>query len=206
MLNDIQNILTTLSPGLLFTHTRINDNTKRVLESSSFLYALIDLLEEKKLISTKELEDKKKQIAQRLIQKFVESGIGLMYQDPECDKYTFKHCKENYCKDRLSICKAVCCKIPFALSRQDVEERIICWEFSRPYVIAHNSDDYCIHLNRKTLKCSEYGHRPVPCRGFDCKNNVQWQVWLDYERKIVNTELNTKIKETNKKFYTLPGF
>jgi hypothetical protein len=63
------------------------------------------------------------------VQKFVESGMGLMYQDPEYDKYTFEHEADSDCLKRLDICKAICCKFPFALSRQDVEEGIVRWEF-----------------------------------------------------------------------------
>jgi hypothetical protein len=33
-----------VSKGLLYTHTRLNDNIKKIIESSSFLYALIELL------------------------------------------------------------------------------------------------------------------------------------------------------------------
>lgn len=201
-----KNILTTLIPGLLYTHTRINDNTKKVLESSSFLYALVDLLDKKGIITIKELDEKKKEVAERLVQKFVESGIGLMYQDPECDKYAFEHGKDGDCESRLHLCNALCCKIPFALSRQDVEERIIRWEFGRPYVIAHDPDGYCVHLDKKSLRCTEYEHRPVPCRGFDCRDNEKWQIWLDYDKKIINTDLNKRIEETNSKFYSLPGF
>lgn len=52
-----------LSSGLLYTHTRINDNTKKTLESSSFLYALIELLNEKGLLSIEELDERKRQVA-----------------------------------------------------------------------------------------------------------------------------------------------
>ena len=74
-----------LISGLLYTHTRINANTSKNLESTSFLYALIELLNEKGLITIEELDERKKTIAQRLVAKFTESGLGLMYQDPEYD-------------------------------------------------------------------------------------------------------------------------
>jgi hypothetical protein len=45
-----------------------------------------------------------------------------MYQDPEYDKYTFDKEAHVDCENRLDICKAICCKLPFALSKQDVEE------------------------------------------------------------------------------------
>jgi hypothetical protein len=71
--------------GLLYTHTCINVNTAKTLEASLFLYALIELLNEKGLLSIEELDERKKQAAERLVKKFVESSIGLMYQDPEED-------------------------------------------------------------------------------------------------------------------------
>ncbi len=140
------------SSGLLYTHTRINDNTKKILESTSFLYSLIELLNEKGLLSIEELDERKKKVAERLVQRFAESGMGLMYQDPEYDKYKFEHAACVDCQSRLEVCKATCCKLPFALSRQDVEERIVRWEFGRPYLIAHDTDGYCVQLNKKTFK------------------------------------------------------
>lgn len=193
---------TELSRALLYAHNRINANTTKTLESTSFLYALIELLNEKGLLTIEELDDRKKQVAERLVRRFTESGMGFMYQDPEYDKYTFEHKADMDCQDRLPICKAVCCRLPFALSRQDVEEGIIRWEFGRPYLIAHGEDGYCVHLDRETYRCSVYQHRTVPCRGFDCRDNERWQVWLDYEKKVINPELMEKEKD---KIYSISG-
>ncbi|MGA1870573.1 MAG: YkgJ family cysteine cluster protein [bacterium] len=190
-----------LSSGLLYTHMRINANTSKSLETASFLYALIELLKEKGLISIDELDKQKKQVADRLIEKFVASGIGLMYQNFEYDKYTFEHAARADCEKCLHICQAICCKLPFALSKQDVEERIICWEYGRPYLIAHDADGYCVHLDRKTFRCKAYHHRPVPCRGFDCLNDDKWKIWQNYEKKIMNPELIEKVNQNNQKFY-----
>jgi len=121
----------------------------------------------------------------------------LMYQDPEHEKYSFKHEARVDCHRRLHICKAICCKFPFALSRQDVEEGIIRWDFGRPYLIAHDADGYCVHLDRKTYQCTVHESRPVPCRGFDCKDNEKWKVWVDYEKKIINQELIEQISQSN---------
>lgn len=192
-----------LSSGLLYTHTRINANTTKTLEAASFLYALIELLNEKGLLSIEELDERKKLVAERLVRKFVESGIGLMYQDPECDKYTFEHEADVDCQSRLHICKAVCCKFPFALSRQDVEEGMIRWEFSRPYLIAHDEDGYCKHLDRKTYLCTIRENRSAACRGFDCRDNERWKVWLDYDKRIINNELMERIDKDNHRIYSL---
>lgn len=203
--NGTQELMKEIAEGLLYNHTRINANTVKTFESSSFLYALIEILDKKGLISIEELDERKKKVAQRLVRSFVESGIGLLYQDPEEDKYTFEHEANVDCLSKLHICKSICCKFPFALSRQDVEEGIIRWEFGRPYLIAHNADGYCSHLDRKTYKCKERENRPVPCRGFDCKDNKKWQVWLDYDKKILNPELKERIDHGNDKIYSCPA-
>lgn len=166
--NDYNGLLQEFAKGLRYSHVRINSNTSKALESASFLYALIELLNEKGILTIEELDERKKQVAERLVKKFMESGIGLMYQDPEYNKYTFKHETEVDCLSRLPICKAICCKFPFALSKQDVEEGIIRWDFGIPYLIAHDEDGYCVHLDRKTYQCTVREYRPIPCRGFDC--------------------------------------
>lgn len=191
-----------LSSGLLYTHSRINANTNKNLEAASFLYALIELLNEKGLLTIEELDERKRQVAQRLVKRFIDSGLGLMYQDPEYDKYTFDQEAYVDCESRLAVCKAVCCKLPFALSRQDVEEGIIRWEFGRPYLIAHGDDGYCVHMDRNTYRCTVREHRTVPCRGFDCKDNEKWHIWVDYERKILNPELEERIDSDNGKIYS----
>jgi len=59
---EILKINKNLSSGILYTHTRINDNTKKSLESTSFLYALIELLNEKGMLSIEELDERKKEV------------------------------------------------------------------------------------------------------------------------------------------------
>lgn len=184
--------------GLLYNHTRLNSITAKNIEVSSFLYGLIELLNEKGLLTIEELDERKKQVAERLVRKFVESGMGLMYQDPEEDKYTFEKESHVDCEKRLDICKAICCKLPFALSRQDVKEGIVSWEFARPYLIAHGEDGYCIHLDRNTFQCSVREHRPLPCRGFGCQDNERWHVWADYEKMILNPDFIEKVENSAK--------
>jgi Fe-S-cluster containining protein len=192
------NLRSKMAEGLLYIHTRINANTAKSLETSSFLYGLIELLNEKGLLTIEELDERKKQVAQRLVRNFVESGIGLMYQDPEEDKYKFEHQAEVDCATRLDVCRAICCKLPFALSRQDVKEGVVCWEFKRPYLIAHDKDGYCVHLDRNTYHCPVREHRPLPCRGFDCQDNERWHVWADYEGKVLDPGFIEQIRNSGK--------
>lgn len=193
-----------ITAGFIYTHLRLNDNTKKTLESSSFLYALIELLDKKGIISIKDLETQKKAVAERLVEKFTRSGLGLMYQNQDIDKYDFDQEAEIDCQAHLSTCKAACCKMPFALSKQDIDEGVIKWEFGRPYMIAHGKDGYCIHLDRETYQCTVHDKRPIPCRGFDCRNNENWPVWSNFEKKEMNVKLTEKIKRSNEAYYTIP--
>jgi Fe-S-cluster containining protein len=201
-LEDSTQLYNRLAQGLIYSHTRINDNTKRSLEASSFAYALIEILAEKGIITIEELDERKKGVAERLIERFTGSGLGLLFQNQEFDKYSFEQEADVDCQSCLDTCKAVCCKFPFALSRQDVDEGIIRWEFKKPYLIAHDSDGYCVHLDRETYHCSVHDHRPVPCRGFDCKNNDRWNVWHDDNQSHINPKLHDQISQANKAAYS----
>ena len=64
--------------GFLYSHTRANDNTGKTLEAASFSYALIELLQEKGVITIEELDERKKQVGKRLVQKFAEEGMGMV--------------------------------------------------------------------------------------------------------------------------------
>jgi Fe-S-cluster containining protein len=189
--------------GLLYAHSRITDNTRKIVESSSFLYTLIELLDEKGFLSITEIDAKRKKVAERLVRKFEQSRIGLLYQDPEEDKYAFDGNPEIDCQSCLQSCKAICCKIPFALSRQDVQEGLVRWEFGRPYLIAHDKDGYCVHLNRENYQCAAYEHRPLPCRGFNCRDNEKWPVWQNFDAQVINSEFERQVRESNEKMYHL---
>jgi len=60
------------------------------LETASFLYALIELLNDKGLISVEELNERQRVVGQRLAKEFREKNMDAMLQDSEYDKYSFK--------------------------------------------------------------------------------------------------------------------
>jgi Fe-S-cluster containining protein len=181
-----------IAGGLRYAHTRANANTRKLLEIASFAYAAIDLLAEKGLLQIEELDERKKTIGGRLVEKFIDQGMGITHQEKEQDKYTFEAVQID-CESRLHLCKAACCKLGFALSKQDVEEGIVKWNFARPYFIAQAADGYCIHMDRTKLNCTIHAHRPVPCRGYDCRKDTR--IWADFEERIVSPEL-PKLLET----------
>jgi len=176
-----------LSDALLFAHTRLNSNTARTLETSSFLYALIELLSEKGLLTIDELDARKDAVADRLKEQYRSRGMGVVTQDPESDKYSFQTTVELDCPSKIPFCRASCCRLPFALSRQDISERVVQWDFSRPYMIAQGDSNYCTHIDRGSSCCTIREQRPLPCRAYDCRNDKR--IWIDFENNIVNPEI-----------------
>ena len=176
-----------VAEGLLYMHTRVADNTRKTVESASFIYALVELLSERGLISIEELDEHKRVIAERLAKQNREKGMGVLLGEPEQDKYTYQPVVKIDCENRVHLCRAACCKLSFALSKQDVREGILHWDLGQPYVIAQRSDGYCSHFEERSCRCSVWEHRPVPCRAFDCRKDKR--IWLDFENKIINPEI-----------------
>ena len=176
-----------VSEGLLYTHNRLSANTRKTLEAASFLYALVELLEEKGLITIEELDARKQVVAERLAQQYREQQIGAVFQDPEYDKYAFASEVVIDCENRVHLCKAACCRLPFALSSQDVREGVVHWDLGQPYLIEHGADGYCSHLDRAERGCAIHANRPVPCRGFDCSTDKR--IWLDFGGRLPNPDV-----------------
>lgn len=57
----------------------------------------------------------------------------------------------------------------------------------RPYLIAQGKDGYCTHFEHGSCSCTVRENRPVPCRGYDCRNDKR--IWLDFENKIPNPNI-----------------
>lgn len=178
---------TEIAAGLRYAHFRADANTGKLLEVASFLYAMIDLLNQKGMLDLTELDEHKNKAAVNLLEKFSERGMGVVYQKPEYDKYSFAGEARVDCENRIRLCRAACCRLRFALSKQDVEEGLLRWNFSAPYFIARGTDGYCQHLHRKQKCCTVHKHRPVPCRAFDCRKDKR--IWLNFENKKVNQQI-----------------
>ncbi len=176
-----------VADGLLYTHSRLNANTSKTLESASFLYALVELLEERGIISIEELDERKRVVGQRLAEQLMAQGSGVMLQEPEYDKYAFESGAEVDCAGLMHLCHAACCRLPFALSKQDIREGVVQWDLGQPYIIAHGPDGYCSHLDRASCGCTIRDHRPVPCRAYDCRQDER--IWRDFEKRIVNPDI-----------------
>src|SRR5262245_6710028 len=174
-----------VADGLLYAHARLSENTKAAVEVGAFLYALIELLSEKGLISIEELDGRLPEVRARLEKKNSEKGVGVLIQDePGIDKYAFDGEAQIDCENRVHLCRASCCRLPFALSKQDIREGVIHWDLGQPYIIEQTPEGYCTHMEQPSCRCTVREQRPVPCRAYDCRKDQT--IWLDFENRVIN--------------------
>ncbi len=86
------------------------------------------------------------------------------------------------CDELLHLCKARCCTFHFELSTVDLDEGVIRWNYSQPYLIRQASDGYCVHNDPESRGCTVHAQRPRVCRVYDCRGDSR--IWIDYEQRI----------------------
>jgi Fe-S-cluster containining protein len=171
--------------GSMFTHTAIGRNALRLGEAETFLYGLIDVLMAKGLIDSRELQAATEQVRNQLAHDgdVPNAGVSLRIDALEETQHPAK--KVN-CAERMHICKAICCKLDFALTAEEVEAGDVKWDLGRPYCIRHCPQGFCVHNDRGTGNCSAYDHRPMICRTYSFAKDIR--IWKNFE----NMELNEK--------------
>ena len=100
------------------------------------------------------------------------------------DKYQQPGVPDLDCRAIIPICQARCCKLTFFLSKQDLDERVVEWDYSAPYRIRHNEEGRCVHQHKEEHVCTVYEKRPGLCRSYDCRKDKR--IWKDFENKIPN--------------------
>ena len=175
-----------LARGLQFADMLGFTNQQEIRENRVLLQALAELLVGKGILRLHELEERKKQVADYFEQQDQRPKVHLVVTE---DKYTPETTSPVDCENRIHLCKACCCKLWFALSVQDLEERIVRWNYAQPYAIAQGEDGYCVHQEERTgaYRCGVYGNRPLICRTYTCKDDKR--IWLDFEGRVINPDI-----------------
>ena len=175
--------------GSLFTHTSLSETAERVTEVETFLYALVDVLVANKVIDQEALGQAAAAVRGELDQRgeTMSPGVALRV-DTEVPADVFVPVN---CAERMHVCRAVCCRLHFALSAAEVETGTVKWDLGRPYQIRQDVTGTCVHNDRETRGCTVYGDRPSVCRGYSCANDER--IWSDFE----NMQLNTAWIEEN---------
>lgn len=173
-----------LIQGLLYSHTRSNLNTIEAHQARAGVEALVEILVERGVVDREEYEAHRARADQRLREIYVEKGMAVAIQEHETSKYDVADPASIDCENRVQLCKAACCRLSFALSKEDVEEGAVRWDLGHPYFIARASDGCCSHLDPSSRACGVYEQRPIPCRKYDCSKDER--VWLDFDKRVPN--------------------
>lgn len=171
--------------GGLFTHTIVSRNADRIHEAESFLYGVIDVLIEKGVLTRDEVLQCASKVRQEMEEKGENIGPGIALRI-EGDGSRQDDFVPVNCSDRLPICKAVCCRLSFALSTEEVELGKIKWDLGEPYYIRHELTGSCHHLEQNGRGCSVYENRPSVCRQYSCAQDER--IWKDFEKMTLNEE------------------
>ncbi|NYH91239.1 YkgJ family cysteine cluster protein [Actinopolymorpha rutila] len=175
--------------GSLFTHTALSETAERVTEVETFLYGLINVLVADKAIDQGALGQAAAAVRAELDQRgeAMSPGVALRVDtDVPADTFVPVNCAE-----RMHVCRAVCCRLNFALSAAEVESGTLKWDLGRPYQIRQDATGTCVHIDPENHGCSVYADRPGVCRGYSCANDQR--IWSDFE----NMQLNTAWIEEN---------
>lgn len=181
----VQQLESQLRRGAFFTHTALSRNAERIHEVESFAYGLVDLLVEKGVVTTDEISSAAKAVRQEMDEtgETVGPGVALRVDGvaPGQDPYVPVNCTE-----RLHVCKAICCRLHFALSAEEVESNQVKWDLGQPYYIRQDSTGCCVHKDKNTNTCGIYENRPVICRAYSCATDGR--IWKDFDKVELNEE------------------
>ena len=167
-----------LAGALRFVHLLQAQTQARVAELSSSLNALVEALIGEGTLQLESYEKRKRLTVLRENQRTAREP-GIEVSDIP-DKYALEALPEIDCADRMPLCRARCCSLSFALSVQDLDERVVRWRYDRPYLIAQGPDGRCVH--NEAGRCSIYERRPGVCRSYDCRQDRR--IWIDFEQRI----------------------
>jgi Fe-S-cluster containining protein len=126
---------------------------------------------------------------ERRRQRALDQQKQLLEEQPEVrfgeavDKYALQDLPDIDCASILPVCKARCCTLNVFCSAQDLDERVVQWDYSRPYRIRKRDDGYCVHSDAETRRCGIYEKRPAICRTYDCRNDKR--IWQDFDKRVL---------------------
>ena len=164
--------------GNLFAHAALTEQASRSNKIEAVVNALADLLVRLDVIEPSELvaavEATRKWIAQAGLEASVDVAIRTDGTAPPLPAEAID------CEARLPHCKAVCCRLRFALTVEEIEHGPVKWDLGRPYYNRHGADGYCHRCASGTHECT------VSCRQYDCSSDPR--IWKDFAAIEINQE------------------
>jgi Fe-S-cluster containining protein len=170
--------------GNLFAHAVLTEQVTRANQIEAVVNGLADLLVRLDVVQADDLvaavESTRREIASAGQQASLEVAIRSDGPAPVVPAEAID------CEARLPFCKAVCCRLRFALTVEEIESGPVKWDLGRPYFNRHGSDGYCHQIDGETLGCGVYDERPLPCRQYSCADDAR--IWKDFDAMEINQD------------------
>ena len=176
----------------LFNHASLDRVASRASGIEAKLDELVELLREKGILADAELAAPAADAPEVRADPEVAEDLGAAAGVPwptfalRDGSVAPQPAQEVNCAERMHVCHAVCCKLGFALTAQEVDAGKVRFDLGFPYMIRHDSDGYCTHNDRSTGSCRVYADRPGVCRHYSCANDER--IWKDFENMELNHE------------------
>jgi Fe-S-cluster containining protein len=165
--------------GNVVAHAVLGQHANRAGENEAIIRGLVELLIEREVVEAEDLVAAVNAV--RAETKF-DVDVAIRVDDPSDQGGPPVDCGA-----RLHICKAVCCRLRFPLSVDEVESGgPLKWDLGRPYFNRHGDDGYCHQCHGETHACNVYDQRPAPCRQYSCVGDDR--IWKDFDAMELNQE------------------
>jgi Fe-S-cluster containining protein len=172
-----------LEEGLRFIHLMGDVTRREVYQTAITVFALIEEMRDKGVIDDAEHTQRTAQIQTSEINRMNQAGFLHVMIEQRIDKYAMDQLPDIDCDARIPLCNARCCTLHFPLSNQDLDERVVKWDYLKPYIIRQReTDGYCVHNDPGTFGCTVYHNRPAVCRTYDCRQDKR--IWIDFDKRI----------------------
>lgn len=166
--------------GLRHNHVAQAHAQRQISELTASLHALLETLAASGSLPVEAYEARRRLARTREHERPRSPSLPILGETP--DKYALTGLPQIDCAARLPLCHARCCTLLVPLSPQDLDERIVRWDYGRPYLIARREDGFCAHSEPGTCRCTIYDSRPAPCRTYDCRSDTR--IWRDFDRRV----------------------
>ena len=90
------------------------------------------------------------------------------------------------CASRLPVCHAVCCRLRFALSAEDIEAGALKWDSRDRTSTAAARRVLPPFRPRDAAGAASTTTGPTVCRGYSCAGDKR--IWSDFEGRVLNQE------------------
>jgi Fe-S-cluster containining protein len=169
-----------IDAGLRFVNLMGDETRRGVYETALTVLALVEELRESGAIDADEHARRVAAAEAAGVTRVREHARVMM--ETRVDKYALGDLPNVPCAELIPICRGRCCTLHFPLSKQDLNERVVKWQYERPYIIRQGADGYCVHNDRATKGCGVYEQRPATCRTYDCRKDKR--IWVDFDKRI----------------------